>query len=135
MKQILSSISLIVPDYDEAIEFYVETLGFDLLEDTQLSAEKRWVKVAPSNTGAEGCSLLLAKAANEDQKQAIGNQTGGRVFFFLHTDDFERDYLKFKRAGVNFREEPRNESYGRVAVFEDIYGNLWDLVQRKTYKV
>ncbi|WP_306253053.1 VOC family protein [Parvularcula sp. IMCC14364] len=132
MKQILSAISLIVADYDEAIEFYVTKLGFDLLEDMPLSADKRWVRVAPPNACAQGSSLLLAKAASENQNKAIGNQTGGRVFLFLHTDDFERDYSRFKHAGVNFREEPRNESYGRVVVFEDLYGNLWDLIQNNS---
>ena len=127
MKQSLAAVALVVPDYDEAIAFYVGKLGFDLIEDTQLSAEKRWVLVAPP--GSAGCRVLLAKAASERQRAAIGNQTGGRVFLFLHTDDFARDHARLTAAGVKFVREPATEPYGTVAVFEDPYGNLWDLVQ------
>ena len=128
MPQTIASITLVVPDYDEAIAFYVERLGFALLEDTRLSDTKRWVRVAPP--GAE-TALLLAQADGPDQEAAIGNQTGGRVGFFLHTDDFERDYKAMTANGVSFREEPRHEAYGSVVVFEDPFGNLWDLIQSK----
>lgn len=117
-------------DYDEAIEFYTQKLGFDLLEDTPLSETKRWVLVAPKGTGA--CSLLLAKAANEEQLSRVGNQTGGRVFLFLNTDDFWRDYYKLLENDVLFVRNPSEESYGTVAVFQDLYGNLWDLIGPKT---
>lgn len=127
MKQGIAHIALVVADYDEAIKFYTETLDFVLLEDTVLSETKRWVKVAPK--GAEEFSLLLAKAVGDEQTSRIGNQTGGRVFLFLHTDDFERDYAKYKSKGVKFIREPSTEEYGRVAVFADLYGNLWDLVE------
>jgi len=127
MKQRIAHIALVVRDYDEAIDFYVNTLGFQLLEDTQLSAAKRWVLVAPP--GARECCLLLAKAANEEQATRIGDQTGGRVFLFLFTDDFERDYEKYLSRGVNFVRPPQDFEYGRVAVFEDLYGNMWDLLQ------
>ena len=119
--------TLVVRDYDEAISFYTEKLGFELLEDTKLTATKRWVRIAPDNTG--GFALLLAKADSEAQLAAVGNQTGGRVFLFLHTDDFSGDYSAMKEKGVLFKEEPRNESYGTVAVFQDLYGNLWDLLE------
>ena len=128
MPQTIASITLVVPDYDEAIAFYVDRLGFALLEDTRLSDTKRWVRVAPP--GAE-TALLLAQADGPDQEAAIGNQTGGRVGFFLHTDDFERDYKAMTANGVSFREEPRHEAYGSVVVFEDPFGNLWDLIQPK----
>ena len=128
MPQTIASITLVVADYDEAIAFYVERLGFALLEDTLLSDTKRWVRVAPP--GAE-TALLLAQADGPDQEAAIGNQTGGRVGFFLHTDDFERDYKAMTANGVSFREEPRHEAYGSVVVFEDPFGNLWDLIQPK----
>jgi len=128
MKQRISHIALVVKDYDEAIDFYTNKLDFTLLEDTKLSEEKRWVMVAPP--GAEECCLLLAKAANEKQAASIGNQTGGRVFLFLFTDDFWRDYELYKSRGVVFvRGEPRVEAYGTVAVFLDVCGNMWDLVQ------
>ena len=129
MKQSIAHIALVVRDYDEAIKFYTETLDFVLLDDTAQSKTKRWVKVAPP--GAEECCLLLAKAIGEEQSSRIGNQTGGRVFLFLHTDDFERDYTKYKSRGVKFIREPSKEEYGTVAVFEDLYGNLWDLVEFK----
>ena len=127
MQQRIAHIALVVREYDEAIDFYVNMLGFQLLEDTQLSAEKRWVLVAPP--GAKECCLLLAKAANEEQATRIGDQTGGRVFLFLFTDDFERDYEKYLSKGVNFVRPPQDFEYGRVAVFEDLYGNMWDLLQ------
>jgi len=132
MGQHISSIALVVASYDEAIDFYVNVLGFDLLEDRRLSADKRWVRVAPSGRGLKGCSLLLAKASNEAQRRVIGCQTGGRVFLFLHTDDFERDFELYKSRGVRFCEDPRNEAYGRVVVFEDLYGNRWDLIEPNT---
>ncbi len=128
MKAYLSAVSLVVPDYDAALAFYVTVLGFELREDTRLSATKRWVVVAPPGTGASGCQLVLAKAANDSQRQAIGNQTGGRVFLFLTTDDFDRDHARLSGLGVPFTAAPRDESYGRVAVFVDPFGNLWDLI-------
>ena len=127
MNQRIAHISIVVKDYDEAIAFYTQKLGFRLIEDSRLSEDKRWVLVAPP--GARECSLLLAKAANEKQIAAIGNQTGGRVFLFLLTDDFWRDYNKFLQAQIHFIRPPKEEEYGTVAVFEDLYGNLWDLIQ------
>ena len=127
MKQHIAHIALVVKDYDEAINFYTKKLGFQLLEDTKLTEEKRWVMVAPP--GAKECSLLLAKAANERQAASIGNQTGGRVFLFLFTDDFWRDYNKYIEREIKFVRPPSQEAYGTVAVFEDLYGNLWDLIQ------
>ena len=123
----IATIALVVRDYDEAIAFYTQSLGFTLLEDLQMGADKRWVVVAPS--GSLGASLLLAKAANAEQASRVGNQTGGRVGFFLHTDDFWRDHITMKEKGIKFMEEPRVEPYGTVAVFADLYGNLWDLLQ------
>jgi catechol 2,3-dioxygenase-like lactoylglutathione lyase family enzyme len=127
MRQFLANISLVVRDYDEAIRYYTEVLGFELLEDTHLSTEKRWVRVRPRGSG-DGCALLLARAASPEQTAAIGRQTGGRVFLFLHTDDFDRDYEVYRSRGVTFVSGPRDEAYGRVAVFADRYGNLWDLI-------
>jgi catechol 2,3-dioxygenase-like lactoylglutathione lyase family enzyme len=127
MKQHIAAISLVVPSYDEALDFYVGTLGFDLVEDTRLSATKRWVLVAPK--GATETRLLLAEAASDEQRAAIGRQTGGRVFLFLQSDDFHRDYQSFLRRGVRFLEKPRIEEYGTVAVFQDPFGNKWDLVE------
>lgn len=129
MKQRIAQIALIVDDYDAAIEFYTQKLEFQLLEDTQLIDEKRWVVIAPP--GAQECSLLLAKAANEKQAQSIGNQTGGRVFLFLFTDDFWRDYHKMVDKGIHFVKAPEEHDYGIVAVFKDLYGNLWDLLEPK----
>lgn len=126
MKQNLASIAIVVKDYDEAIGFYTGQLEFDLVEDTVLSETKRWVLVAPK--GAEGCKLLLARAAGEEQQSRIGNQTGGRVFLFLHTDDFWRDYNNYTARGIEFVRQPAKEAYGTVAVFKDLYGNLWDLI-------
>lgn len=127
MYQRIAHISLVVKDYDEAIDFYVNTLEFDLIEDTSLGDDKRWVLVAPK--GSKECCLLLAKAANDNQSKSIGNQTGGRVFLFLHTDNFIRDYEKLKSLGVNFVRPPQVLEHGTVAVFEDLYGNLWDLLE------
>ena len=127
MYQRIAHITLVVEDYDEAIEFYTQKLDFQLLEDTKLSDEKRWVMIAPK--GAKECCLLLAKAANERQSKSIGNQTGGRVGFFLFTDDFWRDYNKMKDRQINFVRPPETFEYGTVAVFEDLYGNLWDFIE------
>jgi len=129
MKQRIAHIALVVKDYDEAIKFYTEKLDFQLLEDTRLSDQKRWVLIAPK--GSNECCLLLAKAANERQMASIGNQTGGRVFLFLFTDDFWRDFNKMVDKNINFVRSPKEEAYGMVAVFEDLYGNLWDLLQPK----
>ena len=129
MKQSIAHIALVVEDYDEAIRFYTEKLDFTLLEDTPQSETKRWILVAPK--GAAECSLLLAKGVGEEQKSRIGNQTGGRVFLFLRTDDFQRDYENYKSKGIVFVREPKTEDYGTVAVFADLYGNLWDLVEFK----
>jgi len=126
MKQHIAHIALLVNDYDEAILFYTKKLDFDLIEDTFLSDTKRWVLVRPK--GESGCSILLAKAVGDEQINAIGNQTGGRVFLFLYTDDFWRDYNALLKKGVAFVREPKNEAYGTVAVFKDLYGNLWDLI-------
>ncbi|MEA5461944.1 VOC family protein [Arcicella sp. LKC2W] len=129
MNRKIAHIALVVDDYDEAITFYIEKLDFVLLEDTKLSETKRWVIVTPNKDS--NCSLLLAKAINEEQKNRIGNQTGGRVFLFLETDNFQRDYEKFRENSINFIREPSKEPYGIVAVFEDLYGNLWDLIEYK----
>lgn len=127
MSQVLVHIAIVVRDYDEAIAWYTRALGFDLVEDTPRGPGKRWVLVAPR--GGRGTSLLLAKAATAEQSTRIGNQTGGRVFLFLVTDDFARDHAAFVSRGVRFVETPRHEAYGTVAVFEDLYGNRWDMVQ------
>jgi len=128
MKQTIGYVSLVVRDYDEAIKFYVETLDFVLIEDTLVESQnKRWVLVAPP--GSAECRLLLARAVGQEQESRIGNQTGGRVFLFLHTDDFWRDFRRYRERGVVFVREPKEESYGTVAVFQDLYGNLWDLLQ------
>jgi len=127
MKQRLAQIAIVVKDYDGAIDFYVNKLHFDLVEDTVLDAKKRWVLVRPSGT-TETC-LLLAKAANEEQASRIGNQAGGRVFLFLFTDDFERDYQNLIAQEIEIIRPPTDFEYGRVAVFADLYGNLWDLIQ------
>jgi len=119
--------ALIVRDYDDAIAFYTDKVGFDLIEDTDMGDEKRWVIVAPK--GATETRILLARASGADQENAIGNQTGGRVGFFLNTDDFARDHARMTKAGVQFLEAPRHEPYGTVAVFEDLYGNKWDLLE------
>lgn len=130
MKQSIGLVSLVIRDYDEAIAFYVGTLGFTLVEDTPVPEQgKRWVVVAPP--GPEGCRLLLARASSPAQEARIGDQTGGRVFLFLFTDDFERDYRAYREKGVEFVREPKEEPYGTVAVFKDLYGTLWDLVERR----
>jgi len=126
MKRKIAHFALVVADYDEAINYYTQTLNFVLIEDTILSATKRWVLVAPMTDS--DCSILLAKAATDEQKAHIGNQTGGRVFLFLYTDDFYRDYNNLTKKGVEFVREPSTEAYGTVAVFKDLYGNLWDLI-------
>ncbi len=127
MKQQIGQVALIVNDYEEAIAFYTQKLSFELLEDTRLSESKRWVVVAPP--GGLGCRLLLAKATTEEQKSRVGNQTGGRVFLFLYTDDLLRDYAAMQKSGISFIREPAAEPYGLVAVFQDLYGNLWDFIQ------
>jgi catechol 2,3-dioxygenase-like lactoylglutathione lyase family enzyme len=129
MTQNITQLALVVRDYDEAIAFYTQSLGFDLLEDTSLGNGKRWVRVAPPGGG--GSALLLARAATPEQESHIGDQTGGRVFLFLHTDDLQRDYEAMRARGVRFIEEPRHEDYGTVVVFLDLYGNKWDLVEAK----
>jgi catechol 2,3-dioxygenase-like lactoylglutathione lyase family enzyme len=126
MKQQLGQLALLVSDYDEAIRYYTAVLDFELLEDTVMSENKRWVRVAPPGSS---CHLLLAKAANEVQQKQIGFQAGGRVFLFLYTDDFWRDYRKYTSRGVEFVREPAKEAYGTVSVFRDLYGNLWDLIE------
>lgn len=127
MQQRIAHVALVVNNYDEAIKFYTEKLDFKLIEDTKLSETKRWVLVAPS--GAKECCLLLAKAAHDKQRACMGNQTGGRVFLFLFTDDLWRDYNKMVKRGIHFVRQPKKEKYGTVAVFEDLYGNLWDLLE------
>jgi catechol 2,3-dioxygenase-like lactoylglutathione lyase family enzyme len=129
MKQYIGHISLVVDDYDKAIEFYTKKLNFSLIEDTLLSAGKRWVLVAPK--GSTGFSLLLAKASGTEQEKRIGDQTGGRVFLFLYTDNFRRDYQQLLDNNISIVRPPVEEAYGTVAVFKDIYGNLWDLIQKK----
>jgi catechol 2,3-dioxygenase-like lactoylglutathione lyase family enzyme len=130
MKQSIGLVALVVRDYDEALRFYIKTLGFSLVEDTYIpEQDKRWVVVAPP--GSSGSHLLLARAVGEEQSSRIGNQTGGRVFLFLHTDDFWRDYHAYKAKGVVFVREPKEERYETVAVFKDLYGTLWDLLQLK----
>lgn len=130
-RQSLALTALVVRDYDEALAFYVGTLGFELVEDTYIpEQDKRWVVVQPP--GAKESRLLLARAATPEQESRVGNQTGGRVFLFLHTDDFERDYARYRAKGVQFVREPKQERYGKVAVFRDPYGNLWDLLQPAT---
>ena len=127
MTQRIGLVTVVVRDYDEAIAYYTGTLGFELIEDTALGPVKRWVVVAPGGTAGTG--LLLAKAVGDQQTRAVGHQAGGRVFLFLHTDDFQRDHEAYRERGVRFIEEPRQEPYGTVAVFEDLYGNRWDLIE------
>ncbi len=127
MKQELMQLALVVKDYDEAIAFYTQKLHFELIEDTTMSETKRWVVVAPP--GAKGCKLLLAKAATEEQQSRVGNQTGGRVFLFLQTDNIARDYENLQKKNVTIVREPSKEKYGTVLVFSDLYGNLWDLIE------
>ena len=127
MKQEIAQLALVVHDYDEAIQFYIQKLNFVLIEDTVLSQTKRWVVIAPP--GSTGSRLLLAKASNDEQSSRVGNQTGGRVFLFLHTDDILRDYKNMVNHGIEFVNEPTVQVYGTVAVFKDLYGNLWDLIE------
>jgi len=128
MAQVLGLVSLVVHDYDEALAFYVGTLGFDLVEDSEVPEQaKRWVVVRPPGTGRG--AILLARASTPEQVEHVGNQTGGRVSLFLYTDDFERDYAAYRAKGVEFVRPPQDMPYGRVAVFRDLYGNLWDLLQ------
>ena len=125
--QRIGHVTLVVRDYEEAKAWYCERLGFVVIEDVPLSEDKRWIVIAPS--GPSGTSLLLGRASTEDQRERIGNQTGGRVFLFLHTDDFWKDFRAMQQRGVRFCEDPRNENYGTVVVLEDLYGNRWDLLQ------
>ncbi len=130
MKQRIAQFTLVVDDYDTAIAFYVNVLRFELLENTKMSPEKRWVRIRPAGSGPDGVALLLAKAKNEREHAAVGNQTGGRVFLFLETDDFERDYRRLQEHDVEIIRQRSVEAYGTVAVFADPYGNKWDLIQR-----
>lgn len=127
MNQHIGSFTLVVRDYDEAIAWYTHVLGFTLIEDAPRENNKRWVRVAP--TGSSGTAIVLAQASGETQHERVGDQTGGRVGFFLHTDDFRRDFDAMQARGVRFMEAPRQESYGTVAVFQDLYGNRWDLLE------
>lgn len=126
MPATIANVTLVIPDYDQAIEFFCDVLGFDLLEDIDMEPGKRWVRVAPKGGGT---ALLLAQARGDSQEAAIGNQTGGRVAFFLHTDDFDREYEAVKAAGCGFTGPVRDEPFGRVVVFRDPWGNLWDLIE------
>ncbi len=129
MNQRIVQVALVVADYDEAIAFYTGVLGFELIENTPMSETKRWVVIKPK--GDSIFSLLLARAANDEQKRIVGNQSGGRVFLFLHTDDFWRDYHQMVQKGIEFVRQPSEEAYGTVAVFKDLYGNLWDFIEPK----
>jgi catechol 2,3-dioxygenase-like lactoylglutathione lyase family enzyme len=130
MQQRIANVMLVVDDYDRAIDFFTAALGFSVLEDVPMGNGKRWVRVGPA--GASGAGLVLGKASTTEQQAAIGNQTGGRVFLFLETEDFWRDYRRLEAHGARFTEEPRHETYGTVVVFEDLYGNKWDLIGRDT---
>ena len=127
MRQSIAALTLVVRDYDEAIAWYTQKLGFEVLEDTAMGGVKRWVRIAPR--GSTKTALLLAAAIGDGQSAAVGRQAGGRVFLFLHTDDFDRDYASMRDAGVQFVETPRVEPYGKVVVFEDLYGNRWDFIE------
>ena len=131
MERIIGQISILVRDYDEALNFYINVLGFELVEDTVLTPEKRWVVIKPKHSSGQGCSLLLARAATPLQENFIGNQTGGRVFLFLYTDDIQRDHEILLKNNVKIVRPPSSEEYGTVLVFSDLYGNLWDLIERK----
>ncbi len=131
MERSIGQISIVVRDYDEALNYYINVLGFELVEDTVLTPEKRWVVIKPKNSSGQGCNLLLARAANPNQETFIGNQTGGRVFLFLYTDDIRRDHEMLLRNDVKIVRPPSIEDYGTVLVFSDLYGNLWDLIERK----
>ena len=132
MSQKIAQFAVTVRDYDEALAFYTEKLGFELVEDTDLGGGKRWVRVRPPGAGAGGACILLARAVGERQQASVGNQTGGRVFVFLDTDDLRRDHARLVARGVTFVRPPTQEPYGTVAVFEDLYGNLWDLIEPTT---
>ena len=127
MNQSIAQFALVIDDYDRAIDFYINKLHFELIEDTILNETKRWVVIKPKGDGV--CNILLAKAANEEQKSRIGNQTGGRVFLFLHTDDLDRDYKNLQLHDIKIIRQPSTETFGKVLVFEDLYGNLWDLIE------
>lgn len=127
MNKIIKHIALIVADYDDAIEFYTQKLNFNLIEDTQVSEQKRWILVGPK--GSSDFSLLISKASNDIEKKAIGNQSGGKVFLIMHTDNIDRDYYQYKKEGVEFIQDPKQQPYGKVAIFKDLYGNLWDLIE------
>ncbi len=127
MNQSIAQFALVIDDYDRAIDFYINKLHFELIEDTILNETKRWVVIKPKGDGV--CNILLAKAANEEQKSRIGNQTGGRVFLFLHTDDLDRDYKYLQLHDIKIIRQPSTETFGKVLVFEDLYGNLWDLIE------
>ena len=131
MERSIGQISIVVRDYDEALNYYINVLGFELVEDTVLTPEKRWVVIKPKNSSGQGCNLLLARAANPNQETFIGNQTGGRVFLFLYTDDIRRDHEMLLMNDVKIVRPPSIEDYGTVLVFSDLYGNLWDLIERK----
>jgi catechol 2,3-dioxygenase-like lactoylglutathione lyase family enzyme len=131
MERSIGQISIVVRDYDEALGYYINVLGFELVEDTVLTPEKRWVVIKPKNSSGQGCNLLLARAANPHQENFIGNQTGGRVFLFLYTDDIQRDHEMLLKNDVKIVRPPSIEDYGTVLVFSDLYGNLWDLIERK----
>ena len=131
MERFIGQISILVKDYDQALDFYIKVLGFELVEDTILSPDKRWVVIKPSHTKGQGCHLLLAKASNPTQEMFVGNQTGGRVFLFLYTNDFNRDYDLLIKNGVEIVRAPSDQSHGKVLVFRDLYGNLWDLIEPK----
>ncbi len=132
MVQKIAHVALLVRDYDEALTYFTHSLGFRVIEDVDLGEGRRWILVGPADQ--DGTSLLLAQASTPEQSDRVGNQTGGRVFLFLHTDDFWRDYRELKAKGVRFNEGPREEEYGTVAVFEDLYGNKWDLIQLRKAK-
>lgn len=129
MERSIGQIAILVKDYDEALRFYISILEFELVEDTQLSADKRWVVIKPKNTNGRGCQLLLAKASNSHQEYFIGNQTGGRVFLFMYTNDLDRDHDLLLKHQVKIVRPPSIEEYGKVLVFSDLYGNLWDLIE------
>jgi len=131
MERSIGQISIVVRDYDEALGYYINVLGFELVEDTVLTPEKRWVVIKPKNSSGQGCNLLLARAANPHQENFIGNQTGGRVFLFLYTDNIQRDHEMLLKNDVKIVRPPSIEDYGTVLVFSDLYGNLWDLIERK----
>ena len=129
MERMIGQVSILVKDYDDALNYYINVLDFELVEDTVLSPEKRWVVIKPKNSTAQGCNLLLARAGNPHQENFIGNQTGGRVFLFLYTDNIQRDHEMLQKHNVKIVRPPSEEEYGTVLVFSDLYGNLWDLIE------